>query len=89
MYAELRRSQVKQVCEVVEPSGRVTTGLPAQEPMFLSVVMPAYNEQAAIETVVLDHFRFLEKMGDRVPHWEVVCVDDASRDRTRNSQDTE
>ena len=60
----------------------MTTGLPAQEPMFLSVVMPAYNEQEAIEAVVLDHFRFLEKMGDRVPHWEVVCVDDASRDRT-------
>jgi len=50
--------------------------------MFLSVVMPAYNEEAAIENVVLDHFRFLQTLEGRVAHWELVCVDDASRDRT-------
>ena len=50
--------------------------------MFLSVVMPAYNEEAAIEAVVLDHVRILEQLGGRIQQWEVVCVDDASRDRT-------
>jgi len=50
--------------------------------MFLSVVMPAYNEETAIEKVVLDHIHVLEKLGDRISQWELVCVDDASRDRT-------
>ena len=60
----------------------MTAGRLAADPMFLSVVMPAYNEEDAIETVVRDHFQLLEKLGDQVPRWEVVCVDDASRDRT-------
>lgn len=60
----------------------MTAGRLAADPMFFSVVMPAYNEEQAIETVVRDHFQLLEKLGDQVPRWEVVCVDDASRDRT-------
>jgi glycosyltransferase involved in cell wall biosynthesis len=50
--------------------------------MFLSVVMPVYNEEACIESVVLEHVRVLENLGPRVSQWEVVCVDDASRDRS-------
>jgi glycosyltransferase involved in cell wall biosynthesis len=50
--------------------------------MFLSVVMAAYDEEAAIEAVILDHVRMLEGLGSRIQQWEVVCVDDASRDRT-------
>lgn len=50
--------------------------------MFLSGVMPAYNEESSLETVLLDHFRMLEKLGNRISTWELVCVDDASRDRT-------
>lgn len=50
--------------------------------MFLSVVMPVYNEEASIESVVLEHIKVLEKLSPRVSRWEVVCVDDASRDRS-------
>ncbi len=44
--------------------------------------MPVYNEEVSIESVVLEHVRVLEKLSPRVSEWEVVCVDDASRDRT-------
>ena len=50
--------------------------------MYLSVVMPAFNEEASIESAVLDHLRVLEELDPPVPDWEVVCVDDASFDRT-------
>jgi len=44
--------------------------------------MPVYNEEASIEPVVLEHVRVLEELSPRVSEWEVVCVDDASRDRS-------
>lgn len=50
--------------------------------LFLSVVFPAYNEEASIEPVVLDHYRALQKLQDKLGAWEMVCVDDASSDRT-------
>jgi len=49
---------------------------------FLSVVMPAYNEEAAIEEVVLEYARVLQQMGSAIPRWEIVVVDDGSTDRT-------
>jgi len=49
---------------------------------MLSVAMPVYNEQATIESVVLDHMKVLERLGSSVPEWEIVCVDDGSKDRT-------
>jgi glycosyltransferase involved in cell wall biosynthesis len=54
----------------------------ALPPMFISVVLPAYNEEASIEAVIWDHFRALTSLQDVVRDWEIVCVDDASTDRT-------
>ena len=50
--------------------------------MFLSVVMPAYNEEASIERVIQDHVAVLERLRPTIAEWEIVCVDDASRDGT-------
>jgi glycosyltransferase involved in cell wall biosynthesis len=48
----------------------------------LSVVMPAYNEETAIERVILEHVAVLKRMGLALAAWEIVCVDDGSTDRT-------
>jgi glycosyltransferase involved in cell wall biosynthesis len=58
------------------PSGQDTT-IP-----MLSVTLPVYNEEAAIERVVLDHIDVLNRIAATVPEWEIVCVDDGSKDRT-------
>jgi len=50
--------------------------------MFLSVVLPAYNEEAAIERVILEHVDALAACEPTIPDWEIVCVDDASSDGT-------
>lgn len=52
---------------------------------MLSVVMPAYNEQAVIERVILDHVAVLEKLAPAMDDWEIVCLDDCSTDRTREA----
>jgi glycosyltransferase involved in cell wall biosynthesis len=49
---------------------------------MLSVVMPVYNEEAAIESVILEHRDLLHGLHENVPEWEIVCVDDGSVDRT-------
>jgi polyisoprenyl-phosphate glycosyltransferase len=49
---------------------------------MLSVVLPAYNEQASIEKVVIDHWRVLQGLEGIATDWEIVVVDDASRDDT-------
>ncbi|MGO9259598.1 MAG: glycosyltransferase family 2 protein [Bryobacteraceae bacterium] len=49
---------------------------------MLSVVMPVYNEEAAIESVILEHRDVLHGLHQNVPEWEIVCVDDGSVDRT-------
>jgi dolichol-phosphate mannosyltransferase len=51
-------------------------------PIFLSVVLPAYNEEAAIEQVILDHVEVLATLREVISGWEIVCVDDASSDCT-------
>ncbi len=51
-------------------------------PPLLSIVMPAWNEEAAIENVVREHADLLEIMGGSVPPWEIVVVDDGSTDQT-------
>jgi dolichol-phosphate mannosyltransferase len=50
--------------------------------MVLSVVLPAYNEQASIKAVILAHQAVLRGLGDQLTGWEIVCLDDASTDGT-------
>ncbi len=59
-----------------------STEVRRQNPIVLSVAMPAYNEEANIERVVLDHIRVLESLQGTIADWEIVCLDDASTDRT-------
>jgi polyisoprenyl-phosphate glycosyltransferase len=49
---------------------------------MLSITMPVYNEQASIAQVVLDHAQAAGQLGSALADWEIVCVDDGSRDRT-------
>lgn len=53
------------------------------DPFFLSVCIPAYNEQATIEQVIREHQALLMQIPPtRLHRWEIVCVDDASTDQT-------
>ena len=47
---------------------------------FLSIVVPAYNEEGRIEPCI-DRLR--QALPGLVPSWEIVVADDGSRDRTR------
>jgi len=50
--------------------------------MFLSIVMPAYNEQPHIEAVIREHLAAVTKLRDSLDDWEIVCLDDGSQDDT-------
>ena len=50
--------------------------------LFLSVAMGAFNEEAAIEGVILEHVQVLQELQLQVPKWEIICVDDGSTDTT-------
>ncbi len=50
--------------------------------MFLSIVIPAYNEEASIATTVAQHVEVLSRYPELAGQWEIVCLDDASHDRT-------
>lgn len=47
---------------------------------YLSVVVPAFNEAGAIGPFIE---RMRAELPARVPSWEIIVVDDGSRDRTR------
>lgn len=47
--------------------------------IFLSVVIPVYNEEQRIERTVNEVFRFLQ---ERYNQYEVIAVDDGSTDKT-------
>lgn len=47
--------------------------------IFLSIIIPAYNEEKRIEKTLNEIFRFLQKCYDR---YEVIVVDDGSTDKT-------
>ena len=53
-----------------------------KRPFFLSIVMPAYNEQAHIEAVIREHIDIVARLGDSLDDWEIVCLDDGSQDGT-------
>jgi len=53
----------------------------ASTPFMLSVVVPAYNEEGVIADTLRALFAALSKQSF---DWEVVVVNDASRDRTRD-----
>ncbi len=48
-------------------------------------MLPAYNEEAVIEQVILDHVQILRRLHQVIAGWEIVCVDDASSDGTSAS----
>jgi len=50
--------------------------------VFLSVAMGAFNEEAAIEGVIMEHVQVLQNLQPPVRKWEIVCVDDGSIDST-------
>jgi glycosyltransferase involved in cell wall biosynthesis len=51
-----------------------------QQSPFLSIVVPAYNEEARIGACI-DRMR--QALPDLVPSWEILVADDGSRDRSR------
>jgi glycosyltransferase involved in cell wall biosynthesis len=53
-----------------------------KRPFFLSIVMPAYNEQAHIEAVIREHIDIVARLSDSLDDWEIVCLDDGSQDDT-------
>lgn len=50
--------------------------------MFLSVVIPFYNEDKVAADVIKEHLGQLQILSSRVEGWELVCLDDASTDTT-------
>ncbi len=54
-------------------------GIP--ENVRLSIVLPAFNEQAALSQVISEHAEIVKNLKG-VAAWEIVCVDDASTDGT-------
>jgi polyisoprenyl-phosphate glycosyltransferase len=67
------------------PSWRGSRAKPMQgdptdtDSVNLSIVLPIFNEEAAIETVLASIQRTVDELGVR---YEIVCVDDGSADRT-------
>jgi dolichyl-phosphate beta-glucosyltransferase len=49
-------------------------------PPFLSVVVPAFNEEGRIASFIE---RMRQELADLVPTWEILVADDGSLDRTR------
>ncbi len=48
----------------------------------LSVVIPVFNEEASIQSVIAEHAQALEKLAPHLFDWEILCLDDASTDKT-------
>ena len=54
---------------------------PASPEVKLSLVMPFYNEEAGLTQVISEACALMESLGHS---YEVIAVDDGSRDRTRH-----
>ncbi|MEQ8821497.1 MAG: glycosyltransferase family 2 protein [Sumerlaeia bacterium] len=50
--------------------------------MDFSLVIPVYNEESCIEEVLAEALGVLREADDLVGQWEVLLVDDGSKDRT-------
>ena len=50
--------------------------------LFLSVVMPTYNEESSVESVIQEHIDIMSQLPSAVTDWEIVVLDDGSKDHT-------
>ena len=50
--------------------------------IFLSVIMPAFNEAGRVEKVIRDHYQVLSSLQSPLKDWEIICLDDGSTDGT-------
>jgi len=48
----------------------------------LSIVIPLFNEEHSLTKVIEDHVRVLSDLENGPSNWEIICLDDASTDRT-------
>ena len=48
----------------------------------LSVVLPAFNEEKNISSVLDKHVSVLNSLGPKLMDWEILCLNDGSTDRT-------
>jgi dolichyl-phosphate beta-glucosyltransferase len=64
------------------PSNLPTLSNPAE--IILSVVVPAYNEESRIKTMLAEAVGYLEKTYFGNKEWEILIVDDGSTDNTSN-----
>ncbi|MEO1469124.1 MAG: glycosyltransferase family 2 protein, partial [Pseudomonadota bacterium] len=62
-----------------ELDGGMGAMTPREGPLFLSIVVPMYNEEASVDRFFEVTLETCRPMADRV---EIVCVDDGSRDAT-------
>jgi glycosyltransferase involved in cell wall biosynthesis len=53
----------------------------AAERPLVSLILPAYNEEAILEPNLAEIFAYLDRLRDRY-RWQVILVNDGSRDRT-------
>ena len=49
--------------------------------MFLSIIVPCYNEEESIEKFYLETLKYIDKC-DKIDKYEIIFIDDGSRDKT-------
>ena len=62
----------------IDYAGRMETSPHAERPVF-SIVVPIWNEEAVIPEL---YTRVVDVMGQTGKSWELICVNDGSRDRS-------
>ena len=53
---------------------------------FISVILPCYNEEALLETNLITIIRYLKDKSEKY-RWEIVLIDDGSKDQTSKIAD--